>query len=288
MTHLLLCTDLDRTLLPNGDEPESPGARDMFALLAARAEVALAYVSGRHRQLVEEAIEQYRLPVPDFVIGDVGTTIYEVGGDLRWQRQHDWEVKIAADWHGRNRNELQDMLADVPNLELQEAEKQNDYKLSYYLPLTANREQVMAAVQARLEKAGVRSRLIYSVDEQVAVGLLDILPAQASKLHAIEELMLQQGLTPERTVFCGDSGNDLEVLASAIPSVLVGNSTEEVRSLARQQAASSGYDEGLYIAKGGFLGMNGNYAAGMLEGIAHYHPEALPWMGVEASYGACA
>ena len=29
--HLLLCTDLDRTLLPNGEQPESPPARALFA-----------------------------------------------------------------------------------------------------------------------------------------------------------------------------------------------------------------------------------------------------------------
>jgi hypothetical protein len=33
-----------------------------------------------------------------------------------------------------------------------------------------------------------------------------------------------------------------------------------------------------YQAQGGFLGMNGNYSAGILEGIAHYHPDTLPWM----------
>ncbi|MCI5126782.1 MAG: haloacid dehalogenase, partial [Candidatus Electrothrix sp. AR5] len=31
---LLVCTDLDRTLLPNGPQPESPGARPAFAALA--------------------------------------------------------------------------------------------------------------------------------------------------------------------------------------------------------------------------------------------------------------
>jgi hypothetical protein len=34
----------------------------------------------------------------------------------------------------------------------------------------------------------------------------------------------------------------------------------------------------LYLAQGGFLGMNGNYSAGILEGIAHYHPETQLWM----------
>ena len=53
---LLICTDLDRTLLPNGVQPESPGARRRFAALASRPEVTLVYVTGRHRALVEQAI----------------------------------------------------------------------------------------------------------------------------------------------------------------------------------------------------------------------------------------
>ena len=39
---LLLCTDLDRTVLPNGPQSESQGARTLFAALAARPEVTLA------------------------------------------------------------------------------------------------------------------------------------------------------------------------------------------------------------------------------------------------------
>ncbi|MGD9356547.1 MAG: HAD family hydrolase, partial [Chromatiales bacterium] len=65
---LLVCTDLDRTLIPNGPQSESPGAREHFAHLAGRPEVTLAYVSGRHRALVEKAMTNYCLPTPDFVI----------------------------------------------------------------------------------------------------------------------------------------------------------------------------------------------------------------------------
>jgi len=41
------------------------------------------------------------------------------------------------------------------------------------------------------------------------------------------------------------------------------------------EAAASGNQKALYIASGGLMGMNGNYAAGMLEGIAHYHSSAV-------------
>jgi len=73
---LLLCTDLDRTVLPNGPQPESDTARSRFAALAARPEVTLVYVTGRDQQLVRKAITNYCLPRPDYVISDVGTIIY--------------------------------------------------------------------------------------------------------------------------------------------------------------------------------------------------------------------
>ena len=34
----------------------------------------------------------------------------------------------------------------------------------------------------------------------------------------------------------------------------------------------------LYVAKGDYLGMNGNYAAGILEGVTHYLPEMNTWL----------
>ena len=52
---LLLCTDLDRTLIPNGDQPESDHAREYFKKLSEHSEVTLVYVTGRHQQLVEQA-----------------------------------------------------------------------------------------------------------------------------------------------------------------------------------------------------------------------------------------
>ncbi|MDH5258324.1 MAG: haloacid dehalogenase, partial [Gammaproteobacteria bacterium] len=55
MRRLLLCTDLDRTLLPNGRQPESEQARKLFGRLASRPEVTLVYVTGRDPVLVEDA-----------------------------------------------------------------------------------------------------------------------------------------------------------------------------------------------------------------------------------------
>jgi HAD superfamily hydrolase (TIGR01484 family) len=277
---ILLATDLDRTLLPNGAAPESPLARERFSRVAARPEVVLAYVTGRHRELVEAAMAEYRLPVPDYVIGDVGTTLYRVV-DRDWGLQPAWQQAIGRDWGGRARDDLAALLGSgsaVDGLRLQELSKQNTYKLSYYTPLLADPAPLLADLRARLEADRVAANLIWSVDEAKGVGLLDVLPASASKLHALEFLRAGLDIARERTVFAGDSGNDLECLAGPLPAVLVANASDEVRRQALALARQQGNPGLLYLAKGGWAGMNGNYSAGILEGLGHFLPVTRSWL----------
>lgn len=271
---LLLCTDLDRTLIPNGDEPESPGAREQFARLVAKPEVILAYVSGRHRTLVEQAIRDYQLPMPDFVIGDVGTSVYRTKGGT-WTQIPDWWEIIGADWAGTEHSGLAALFSEIPGLRLQESEKQNRFKLSYYAPVDLDHQSVIRQMHELLTPIGVRASLIWSIDEAAGVGLLDVLPKEATKYHAVVFLMGLTGHGESDTLFAGDSGNDLEVLASPIPAVLVANGHPEVRAEARRLSLARGTEDRLYEARGGWSGMNGNYAAGILEGVAQFHPDII-------------
>ena len=268
---LLLCSDLDRTLIPNGPQPESPEARPLLRAFAALPETRVAYVSGRHKALIQQAIEEWELPVPDYAIGDVGTTLYRIE-EGKWQPWQAWEEEIAPDWAGRTGPELAEGLADLPRLRLQEEEKQNRFKLSWYLPLEVNHRPLIDEVDRRLRALGVKANLIWSIDEPENTGLLDILPASANKLHAIRFLIRQLGLPEERTLFSGDSGNDLDALTSGLPAILVGNAAEEIRDEALRAAPNR---DRLYLARGGYREMNGHYAAGVLEGIAHFHDEIM-------------
>jgi hydroxymethylpyrimidine pyrophosphatase-like HAD family hydrolase len=130
-------------------------------------------------------------------------------------------------------------------------------------------------MQERLAPTGARASLVWSIDEAAAVGLLDVLPECATKYHAVVFLMGLTGHSESSTLFAGDSGNDLEVLESPIPSVLVANGHPAVRTEARQRSADNGNAARLYEAVGGWGGMNGNYAAGILEGVAHFYPQIL-------------
>jgi HAD superfamily hydrolase (TIGR01484 family) len=265
---------MDRTLLPNGDAAAAPAALPTLARLVDRADIRLAYVTGRDRQLVEDAMQAYDLPVPDYVIGDVGTTIYTVTGD-DWQLWAGWHEEIGHSWHGLSHDDLQRALDGISQLRLQEAAKQNRYKLSYYAPAMEDASELLADVRRCLADLDIDCSVIWSVDETQQQGLLDILPASASKYHAVDYLMRHCGCDFGNTLFAGDSGNDLDVLCSPIPAVLVANATTVVRDEALQLAAQRGGLDRLYLAHGGFLGMNGNYAAGILEGVSYYFPQLI-------------
>jgi hypothetical protein len=271
MNRILLCTDLDRTLLPNGIQPESPAARPLFRKLASEPFVTLAYVSGRDFTLLEQAVREYELPRPDYMVGDVGTTIYRNFGGL-WRPWPEWRERIGRDWRGIEPEELAAPLADLDELELQEPEKQSRLKLSYYTTPDVDVTRLKEKVRERLAPCPAKVKLIFSVDEVKRIGLFDLLPAAASKRQAVNFLIEKTGIPPARAIYAGDSGNDLEILTSGLKAVLVANAIAEVRRQA-EEAAPAGC---LYLARGNFMAMNGNYAAGLLEGLAYHLPEIIP------------
>jgi len=274
---LLLCTDLDRTLIPNGPQAESREARKYFEKLAMLPQVTLVYVSGRHLALIEQAITDYSLPKPDWAITDVGTALYKHEGG-QWQPSHAWVQAIASDWSGNTHSDVQKLFSDIGDLRLQESDKQSSYKLSYYVSLKVDKNVLQSQMDLRLKNERIQANFIWSVDELKNVGLLDILPVSANKRHALEFLMSLLGFEFCNTVFAGDSGNDLPVFVSPIQSVLVANTPDDVKAMALRESEVLGLAKAVYIAQGGYRGMNGNYSAGILEGVSHFFPQIDKWL----------
>ncbi len=272
----LLCSDLDRTLIPNGEQPESPAARETLRTVVERAAFCVVYVTGRNRPLVEAAIEQHQLPWPDAVIGDVGSRIWSTF-DGSWSQWPQWDKRLRADWDEQRREQILALLELESDLSVQSDDRQTALKLSFFSPaddLGGRCRRLRQLLRSRELPASI----IASIDEVEQVGLIDILPPLASKHSAIEMLMSSWGFQHWNTVCAGDSGNDLPFLTSALQSVLVANAEATVRERARRLAARRGQQANLYLARGGLLGMNGNYAAGVLEGMVHYLPEIEDWL----------
>jgi HAD superfamily hydrolase (TIGR01484 family) len=269
---ILLGCDLDRTIIPNGIQKESPLARPLLRRLAQCPNIYLAYVSGRDQKLILDAIEEFYLPVPDYAIGDVGTTLYRIING-NWRLSDDWSAEIDQDWKSLDREELTLLLGNIIEIQLQEPERQSRHKLSYYTDQNIDYQALVINIRGRLAKPGVRVSIIWSVDEIDKIGLLDIIPARANKLHAIRFLMQQEQFPEKHTVVAGDSGNDLDILTSGLQAILVKNAAGDVRKQALDALSRKCMTNRLYLPRGNFLGMNGNYAAGVLEGLIHFIPE---------------
>ncbi len=273
----LLCTDLDRTLVPNGEQPESSLARPVLWHLLRSHDMSLAYVSGRDVGRVQQAIVDYDLQVPDIIVADVGTSIY-VTSDGGWVLHDAWHELIGRDWNGFDSDGIGRSLSHFSQLRAQEPDRQTRYKRSYYLPLDMDVQPLSEALESHLQSLGVRASLVFSDDPEKNVKLLDVLPVHATKRDAIVHVQQMQGVDNESCLFSGDSGNDVTALASHLRSVTVRNADQPTRDAVRKLAADNGTQDSSYQAEGGLAladgqSLNGNYAAGIVEGLVHFRPE---------------
>lgn len=278
MNHkLLLCSDMDRTLIPNGAQPESKAARQTFRDFVNHDKVLLVYVTGRDESLIKEAMAYYKLPQPDYVIADVGMSIYKAHSDTDWEFWHEWQDCYKHDWQGQTNKDLALLFENINVLRKQEIIKQKIYKLSYYIPLYVNHQDLIHQMQTTLQKQGINAELIWSVDEPSGIGLLDVMPKSATKRTAIEFLMKTLSFNLNNTLFAGDSGNDLDVILSPIKSILVANTHQDIKELVKPYLQP--YSDNVYLAQGGFKNMNGNYSSGVMEGVYHYIPNIEEILG---------
>ena len=262
----ILATDLDRTLLPNGPWKGDDEAIAMFNELTDQHGTLVVYVTGRNLDLTEQAIEQYGVRYPDVLCGDVGTTIrrYEQG---RWESDAGWVAHVQRESPRWDAAAIKDAGAAVPGIREQEPEHQNPFKQSYYVD-HERRDEVLEQVKTQV-KDKFDEVIVYSFDSLDGKGLLDLLPASATKRTALEYVAESHGCANSDVVFCGDSGNDIFPLTAGFCGVLVRNADDQLVANVKQALAQ---DPALrvYFAKGDFKGLSGYYTSGVIEGAYHY------------------
>ena len=257
----LLASDLDGTLIPPSHVEDDGGVWELRGALQARPGV-LAYVTGRHLSLALDGIELHFLPRPDVLVCDVGTTVY-FRREERYEPDPDYRERMRAALGGIDPDALRERLATVDSLELQEPEKQAEFKVSYYAPTGEEGEQAARVVRQRLEDVGAAVNVVYSVDTAKSVGLIDVLPAGVAKDTALRYLHDHSGVPEVRLVYAGDSGNDRAAMLSGFKVVVVGNAAESFKKAIRLEADELGIGARVYIAEEA-------YARGVLEGCQHF------------------
>jgi sucrose-6-phosphatase len=240
----LLVTDLDHTLV--GDATALMQLNQK--LIADRqAGTKLVYATGRSLTLYQQLKTAANLLDPDLLITAVGTEIYHPGQTIP---ATSWTAKLAVGW---DRAAILAITQTWPDLIPQPASEQNPFKVSFFLTPTAALT-VLPSLERQLQQQGLATQLIYSSNRD-----LDILPAAANKGAAMTFVRQYLGFTPQQTIACGDSGNDIALFANGdAKGIIVGNAQPE---LLVWHQANPGGDR--YLAKA-------SYAAGILEGLKFF------------------
>ncbi len=254
----VLATDLDGTLIPLAGCESNVSDLATLAERLRAAEVTLVFVTGRHFNSVSGAIEEHRLPQPDWIICDVGTTIYHrrrVDEPRADQRSADEFVQLQA--YGEHLaeltvdvslHELRTRLAVFDSLREQEPEKQGRFKLSYY----ANADELnelQAMLGKLLDEWSAPYSLIHSVDPFNGDGLIDLLPQGVSKAYALSWWSQHVGISHEAVVYAGDSGNDLAAFTAGYRTIVVGNAARSLCEQVRDSHEQAGWHDRLFVAQ---------------------------------------
>ncbi len=259
---LVLATDLDGTLIPLDQNPQHQ--RDLLTLQTElqQRQAALVFVTGRHFESVQQAIVEYQLPLPQWIICDVGTSLFARQQDDSFAPVSAYAQHLQQRIEATTVEVLQERLAAIAGMRLQEAEKQGPFKLSYYSD-AAQLDGLVKEIESQLQATAAPYRVIASVDPFNNDGLIDLLPRGVSKAHALEFWSQQQGLDPRAILFAGDSGNDVAALTAGYRSIVVGNAADAVVQQVRTAHQAQGWPDRLYVA-------NATATSGVLEGFKHY------------------
>lgn len=259
----LLASDMDGTVIPMGEGIE--WEEDITAFRKAvntRPHLRLAYVTGRDLDLAVQGIEHHRLPQPRLLVCDVGTSLYHVHGD-RYRPDEGYAERMREAVDGLEAREIREGVGCHPGLSLQPDDRQTPFKVSYYLSPKADHSTILTFIESRLEPFRGRVQAVYSVQAPDGVGLVDLLPAGVAKDFALRYLHELTGVGAERTVYAGDSGNDLAAMLTGFNTIVVGNADGALKREVRRRAEREGVLDRVYFSERPFAG-------GVLEGCRHF------------------
>ncbi|MFQ3670760.1 MAG: HAD-IIB family hydrolase [Verrucomicrobiia bacterium] len=210
----IFCSDLDGTLLGN---PEGTARfRDFWGSLSANSRPILVYNSGRLVEDMRGLIASGLLPEPEFLIGGVGTQMFD------WRQGTMVEAyarELGVNWA---LDRVEAILAGVPGIERQPPEFLHPYKSSWFLHRAA--PEVIEGIRAALAGAGLDATVVYSSQRD-----LDVLPAGADKAAGLVWICRHLQIPLSQALVAGDSGNDRSMFRlPGVRGIVVENALPEL------------------------------------------------------------
>ncbi|WP_422071396.1 HAD-IIB family hydrolase [Tranquillimonas rosea] len=206
--HFILATDLDGTFLGGSDEDR----RALYDWIEEnRHSIGLIFVTGRDPQFIRGLCDG-GVPWPQFVIGDVGTTIAEVTADKHIEPIADLEHEIASLWNDSG-EKVRAALDGHPGLTLQPTDFR--YRVSYDLDPGA------------FDRAAIDTVDEMGLDHLISDNrYFDVLPRGVSKGPSLKRFVSYMGVSPQRVLAAGDTLNDLSMIECGLPAVVVGGAEQ--------------------------------------------------------------
>ena len=257
----VLATDLDGTFIPLSADPCQWAALDVFRRHKSNSAFLLVFATGRHFDSTLDAVRQFNLPPPDWIVCDVGTSIHRRVANS-FVPFAPFETHLLQTVRGIDRSAVESALNDVPGLALQPPERQRPFKISFFSE-PGSAESLADLSNKRLADALLPFACHASVDPFHGVGLLDVLPVGATKAAALDWLSSHADFSPDEIVFAGDSGHDLPALASGFRSIVVANAVPGLADRAERMLAARNLSSRLFRS-------SLPASAGVLEGARHF------------------
>ena len=202
---MLLATDLDGTFLA-GSAAER---RQLYRLIETHPDVRTVWVTGRGIETVLPLLSDPLMPVPDYLVCDVGATVIATA-DM--QPLQPLQSEIESRWPGDKA--VVEMMAQFDALVRQDVPQQR--RCSYYCePRDLLRLRPQIEAQARL----LNCEVLYSADRY-----LDILPHGTHKGSTLLALTEYMAIAPSQVLVAGDTMNDLSMFFLGFKGVCVGES----------------------------------------------------------------
>lgn len=244
----ILATDLDGTFIPLADSPENVAALNELRSFFHQSNATLVFATGRHFELVQQAIAEHDLPPPDWIICDVGATIRRRLANGEYEVMQAYEQKLASIVGDKNTQHLRARLNTVTNIQLQEEEKQGRFKLSYYVH-ESHLQQSVDQISELIAAEKFPYSLIQSVDPFTNSGLIDLLPRNVSKAFALKWWSTFNELRASSIIFAGDSGNDIAAFFAGYLAIVVANADRKIAEQVKDHFALQGWQERLCLAE---------------------------------------
>lgn len=245
MKPFLFVTDLDDTLL--GNDFALQKLNNQLEKSRQKDQTKIVYTTRRSFFSYQILAQVKSLLKPDALITSLGTQLYFDPEQAQCDRE--WSEVLTQGWH---REKILAIADKFPQLQPQPQSEQNPFKISYYLSHPVA-EAIIDQLKTSLAEAGFKIKFMYHADQD-----LDLFPPNADQGLAVRFLQSKWQIAALRTVACGDSTNDIDLLSGEENGIIVGNAKPDLRQWYQENQRPS-----LYQAQGAF-------ADGILEGLEYF------------------